>query len=62
MLKGLPQSCGYVNEADKEWLKYEYSQDFQMVTMDAEKGNGKTGALQFGEGQIVLICTLNIAK
>ena len=33
-----------------------------MVTMDAGKGNGKTGALQFGEGQIVLICTLNIAK
>ena len=62
MLKGLPQTWGYVNEADKEWLKYEYSEDSQMVTMDAQKGNGKTGALVFGEGSLVLICTLNIAQ
>ena len=62
MLKGLPQAWGYVNEADKEWLKYEYSEDSQMVTMDAQKGNGKTGALVFGEGSLVLICTLNIAQ
>ena len=62
MLKGLPQTWGYVNETDKEWLKYEYSEDSQMVTMDAQKGNGKTGALVFGEGSLVLICTLNIAQ
>ena len=62
MLEGLPQTWGYVNEADKEWLKYEYSEDSQMVTMDAQKGNGKTGALVFGEGSLVLICTLNIAQ
>ncbi len=62
MLKGLPQTWNYVNEADKEWLKYEYSEDSQMVTMDAQKGNGKTGALVFGEGSLVLICTLNIAQ
>ena len=62
MLKGLPQTWGYVNEADKEWLKYEYSEDSQMVTMDAQKGNDKTGALVFGEGSLVLICTLNIAQ
>ena len=62
MLKGLPQTWNYINEADKEWLKYEYSEDSQMVTMDAQKGNGKTGALVFGEGSLVLICTLNIAQ
>jgi hypothetical protein len=62
MLKGLPQTWSYVNETDKEWLKYEYSEDSQMVTMDAQKGNGKTGALVFGEGSLVLICTLNIAQ
>lgn len=62
MLKGLPQTWGYINETDKEWLKYEYSEDSQMVTMDAQKGNGKTGALVFGEGSLVLICTLNIAQ
>lgn len=62
MLKGLPQSWSYLNTADEEWLKYEYSEDFQMVTMDAQTGNGKTGALIFGEGSLVLICTLNIAQ
>lgn len=62
MLVGLPQAWAYVNQADEDWLKYEYSSDFQMVTMDAAKGNGKTGALVFGEGALVLICTLNIAK
>ena len=63
MLKGLPQAWAYVDEtADKDWLKYEYSEDYQMVTMDSEKGNGKTGALVFGEGSVVLICTLNIAQ
>lgn len=62
MLVGLPQAYTYVNQADEDWLKFEYSSDFQMVTMDAQKGDGKTGALVFGDGAFVLICTLNISK
>lgn len=62
MLVGLPQEWDYVDSADKSWLSYEYSQETQMVVMNAQAGNGKTGALVFGQGQIVLICTLNIAQ
>lgn len=62
MLKGLPQEWSYIDEADKSWLSYEYSDENQMVLMNAQTGNGKTGALQFGQGKIVLICTLNIAQ
>lgn len=62
MLVGLPQTWSYVNQADESWLKYEYSFDSQVVMMSAETGNGKTGALVFGDGALVLVCTLNIAK
>lgn len=62
MLKGLPAQCSYVDQNDETWLQYEYSDEYQMVIMDATTGNGKTGALVFGQGQIVLVCTLNIAQ
>lgn len=62
MLKGLPQEWSYVDSADKSWLSYEYSEENQVIVMNAQAGNGKTGALVFGQGQIVLICTLNIAQ
>lgn len=65
MLKGLTASHALDNEADKDWLSYEYSEDYQMVVMKAE-GNGKTGAIVFkdilGENKLVLLCTLNLAK
>ncbi|MBQ9137868.1 MAG: hypothetical protein IJX65_04440 [Alistipes sp.] len=62
MLNGLPQEWSYVDSADESWLKYEYSEEYQVVTMNANTGNGKTGALVFGQGELVLICTLNIAQ
>lgn len=62
MLKGLPQQFSYVNENDKEWLSYEYSEEYQMVIMDSVKGNNRNGALVFADGAVVLICTLKIAK
>ena len=62
MLKGLPQEFSYVDSADQSWLSYEYSEENQVVVMNAQTGNGKTGALVFGQGQLVLICTLNIAQ
>ena len=62
MLKGLPQQCSYVNENDKDWLTYEYSEEYQMVIMDSVKGNNRNGALVFADGAVVLICTLKISK
>ena len=62
MLKGLPQQCSYVNENDKDWLTYEYSEEYQMVIMDSVKGNNRNGALIFADGAVVLICTLKISK
>ena len=64
MLKGIPTSweCAYVDQADSSWLKYESGEEMQMIKMDAQKGNGKTGALMFGNGKLVLVCTLNIAQ
>ena len=62
MLTGLPQQWAYVNEADQTWLSYEYSEDYQMVTMNPETGNNRNGALVFADGAVVLICTLKIAK
>jgi hypothetical protein len=64
MLKGIPTSweCAYVDQADSSWLKYESGEEMQMIIMDAQKGNGKTGALMFGNGKLVLVCTLNIAQ
>lgn len=64
MLKGIPISweCAYVDQADSSWLKYESGEEMQMIIMDAQKGNGKTGALMFGNGKLVLVCTLNIAQ
>ena len=62
MLKGLPQQCAYVNENDKDWLTYEYSEEYQMVIMDSVKGNNRNGALIFADGAVVLICTLKISK
>ncbi|MBQ5654565.1 MAG: hypothetical protein IIV28_07260 [Alistipes sp.] len=65
MLTGLTESYELDNEADKSWLSYEYSEEWQMVVMKAE-GNGKTGAIVFknilGENKLVLLCTLNLAK
>ena len=64
MLKGIPQSwnSSYVDPADEDWLKFEGGEEYQIVIMNAAKGNGKTGALVLGEGKLVLVCTLNIAQ
>ena len=62
MLVGLPDIWSYVDQSDDTWLKYEYSEESQVVIMNAQTGNGKTGALVFGQGTLVLICTLNIAQ
>lgn len=62
MLTGLPDIWDYVDQADKSWLKYEYSVESQVITMNADEGNGKTGALVFGNGALVIVCTLNIAQ
>lgn len=62
MLVGLPEAWSYVDPTDESWLKYEYSVESQVITMNADKGNGKTGALVFGQGTLVMVCTLNIAQ
>ena len=63
MLKGIPYTwdVSYHNPEDEQWLKYEAGEEFQTVSMKSN-GNGKTGALIFGEGKLVLVCTLNIAQ
>ncbi len=63
MLTGLTEKYAYDNASDEEWLKYEYSLENQVVTMDKSTGNGKTGALVFkdnaGNDLFVLVCTLD---
>lgn len=67
MLTGISTDWPHMieNEADAEWLSYEGGLEYQMI-MTAEAGNGKTGAILFGDGmggiKLVLVCTLNIAE
>ena len=66
ILRGLTPYYAYDDEADREWLSYEYGEPDQMIVMDTEKGNGRTGGLIFKneEGTILLLllCTLNIEQ
>ena len=66
ILRGLTPNYAYDDEADREWLSYEYGEPDQMIVMDTEKGNGRTGGLIFKneEDKIthVLLCTLNIEQ
>lgn len=69
MLTGFQENWIFIyhDDADSEWLKYEYSEEYQVVTMNAAKGNGKRGALIFkdaetGLNKFVLICELNVAQ
>ena len=64
MLNGLTMNYVYENEEDKEWLTYEYSEENQVIVMNPDKGDGKTGALFFKDGinnlRLILICTLTL--
>lgn len=64
MLTGLTENYAYDNQADDEWLTYEYSMENQTIAMNKDNGNGKTGALVFkdnaGNNLFVLVCTLDI--
>ena len=69
MLKGFQEGWTffYHNEEDSQWLNYEFSEEYQVVTMNASMGNGKRGALVFkdvetGLNKFVLICALNVAQ
>lgn len=69
MLTGFQESWTYFyhDDADGEWLTFEYSTDYQVVSMNAAKGNGKRGAMVFrdsetGLNKFVLLCELNIAQ
>lgn len=61
-----PYNVMFDNEADKEWLTYEASQDFQMISMNSNLGNGKTGALVFLNAdesyRCVLLCSLQLEE
>ena len=60
----MPYNVMFDNESDKEWLTYEASEEYQMVTMNSKLGNGKSGALVFKNAddsyRCVLICTLQL--
>ena len=62
----MPYNCIFDNEDDRSWLGFEAATEYQMITMKADVGNGKTGALVFlnseGKYNYVLVCTLNIAQ